>query len=49
MIDLVSETRFCSRQQILRMRFWDHIAPIFDEGADTLLARVKWTMGYVVK
>lgn len=49
MIDLVSKTRFCSRKQILRMRFWDYIAHVFDEGTDTRLARVEWIMGYAVK
>jgi hypothetical protein len=49
MIDLVSETRFCPQKRILRMRFWDYIAHLFDEGTDTLLARVKWIMGYAVK
>lgn len=31
------------------MRFWDYIAHVFDEGIDTLLARVKWMMGYAGK
>lgn len=49
MIDLVSETRFCSRKQILQMRFWDYIAHVFDEGTGILLARVKRITRYVVK
>lgn len=31
------------------MRFWNYIALIFDEGADTPIPRVKWIMGYAMK